>query len=262
MLNRSVLRIAAVFAFIMFGQFGLGGERSVAILLAAEPVGQTPAEARLAQLLGEGTPEPIGLWPDRPPRFNDQAPPETVEDRAAIRGVSVPTISVYLPPREKATGMAIIVCPGGGYGALDWRTHVVYAAQVFNPQGVAIVGLKYRTRPPNGTTNEEIREIALLDAQRAVRLVRNNAEKWQLDPRQIGIAGYSAGGNLAMNLAANFDSGNPKAADAVDRESCRPDFAIGLATWHLYFEAQSILFDFVRELGKVRPLVAVALAGL
>ncbi|HAH43855.1 alpha/beta hydrolase [Gimesia sp.] len=74
--------------------------------------------------------------------------------------------------------------------------------------------------------------MALLDAKRAVRLVRHHTNEWGLDSYQIGIAGYSAGGNLAMNLAANFDSGDPQATDPVEGESSRPDFAIGLATWH------------------------------
>jgi dienelactone hydrolase len=161
----------------------------------------------------------------------ENAPPELVED-SRIRSVSVPTITPYLPPKEKRTGMAIIVCAGGGYGSHDWRTHVVNAAQVFNPKGVTVIGLKYRTRPPNGKTNEDIQTVTLLDAQRAVRTVRARAAGWGLDPRQIGVAGYSAGANLAMNLAANFDAGDANATDPVERQSSRPDFAVGCATWH------------------------------
>ena len=192
----------------------------------------TPSEDALRRLLGEGTPSPILLWPGKPTKFADDAPPETVDEHARIRMVSIPTISVYLPPKEKRTGLAIIICPGGGYGGLDWKAHVVYAADVFLPKGVAVIGLKYRTRPPHRVDNVEIQEIALLDAKRAVRFVRHRAKEWNLDPHQIGIAGYSAGANLAMNLAANFDTGDPKSADAIERESSRPDFAIGLATWH------------------------------
>jgi acetyl esterase/lipase len=146
--------------------------------------------------------------------------------------VSVPGLSAYLPPIGKASGMAIVVCPGGGYGALDWRTHVKYAADYFVPKGVAVIGLKYRTRPPHALDNAGIQGIALLDAKRAVRMVRNRAKEWHLDPDRIGIVGYSAGANLAMNLAANFDAGDEKAADPVERQSSRPDFAVGLATWH------------------------------
>lgn len=177
-------------------------------------------------------PEIIPLWPDKPPQFLENAPAEITEERGTIRNVTVPSISLFLPPAEKRTGMAIIVCAGGGYGALDWKTHVIYAAEVFNAKGVAIIGLKYRLRPPHKVDNAGIQALTLLDAKRAMRLVRHRAAEWGIDSRQIGIAGYSAGGNLAMNLAANFDPGSPSATDPIERESSRPDFAVGLATWH------------------------------
>ena len=186
----------------------------------------------MKKILGQGTPDPILLWPGKPPRFAENAPEETVNENGQIRMISVPTITPYLPPKDKNIGMAIIICPGGGYGAMDWRTHLVYAAQVFNPKGVAVIGLKYRTRPPNTGTNEDIQATTLLDAKRAVRLARQRAAEWGIDPQKIGIAGYLAGGNLAMNLAANFDAGDPGAVDPVERLSSRPDFAVGLATWH------------------------------
>jgi acetyl esterase/lipase len=198
-------------------------------LIAAE---LTPSEVALKEQLGEGTPDPIRLWAGDPPRFAANAPAETVGANAHIRFVSVPTITPYLPLPEERTGRAIIICAGGGYGALDWKTHVVYAAQVFNPKGVAVIGLKYRLRPPNGQKNEDIQAIALLDVKRAVRTVRQRAAEWGIDPRQIGVAGYSAGGNVAMNLAANFEAGDPSSADPIERQSSRPDFAVGLATWH------------------------------
>lgn len=202
----------------------------------------TPSEQALREQLGEGTPHPIPLWRGEPPRFLKDAPAEIVE-QARIRMVSVPTISVYLPPADKATGHAIIVCPGGGYGGLDWRTHVVYAADVFVPQGVAVIGLKYRTRPPHAVDNAGIQALALLDAQRAVRLVRSRAKEWNIDPHQIGVVGYSAGANLAMNLAANHDAGSSEAVDPIERLSCRPDFAVGIATWHWRKKESPFVFD-------------------
>jgi len=209
------------------------GRASFPLLLLALPAAAlTPSEEALRRELGEGTPEPIPLWTGQPPRFLTNAPPESVVENARIRNISVPTMSVYLPPKDKRTGMAIIVCAGGGYGGLDWRTHVHYAAEVFVPKGVAVIGLKYRTRPPHLLDNAGIQGLTLLDAQRAVRLVRQRAAEWGIDPRKVGVAGYSAGANLAMNLAANFDAGNPQATDPVERQSCRPDFAVGLGTWH------------------------------
>jgi acetyl esterase/lipase len=174
----------------------------------------------------------LPLWPGKPPKFLDGAPPEPVEPRGTIKMVSVPTISVYLPTTTKATGIALIVCAGGGYGALDWKTHVVFAADCFVPKGVAVIGLKYRLRPPYRVSNAGIQEITLLDAKRAMRLVRDRAKEWHIDPHKVGIAGYSAGANLAMNLAANFDLGDKDAVDPIERLSSRPDFAVGLATWH------------------------------
>lgn len=174
----------------------------------------------------------IPLWPEKPPQFLENAPAEVQEERGTIRHVTVPSITFFLPPADKRNGMAIIVCAGGGYGALDWKTHVEYAADVFNPKGVAIIGLKYRLRPPHKLDNAGIQALTVMDAKRAVRLVRHRASEWGIDPKPIGIAGYSAGGNLSMNLAANFDAGDPRAADPIERESSRPDFVVGLATWH------------------------------
>jgi acetyl esterase/lipase len=191
----------------------------------------TPAEAELKREVGS-VPDPILLWPDQPPWFLENAPPETVGENARIRCVSVPTITPFLPPTEKRTGMAVVVCAGGGYGGLDWKTHVVYAAAVFNPMGVAVIGLKYRTRPPYKVPNDQIQAITLLDAKRAIRTVRYRAAEWGIDPKRVGIVGYSAGANLAMNLTANFDPGDPAASDPIERLSSRPDFAVGLGTWN------------------------------
>lgn len=174
----------------------------------------------------------IPLWPDKPPQFLTDAPAETTDERGTVRNVTIPSLVPFPAPAEKRTGMAIIVCAGGGYGGLDWKTHVEYAAQVFNPLGVTIIGLKYRLRPPHKLDNAGIQALTLLDAKRAVRLVRHRAAEWGIDPHQIGIAGYSAGANLTMNLAANSDPGNAQADDPIERESSRTDFAVGCATWH------------------------------
>ena len=184
----------------------------------------------------------IPLWPDRPPQFLADAPAEIQEERGTIRNVTVPSLAIFPADESKRTGMAIIVCAGGGYGGLDWKTHVEYAAQVFNPMGVTIIGLRYRLRPPHKVDNAGIQALTLLDAKRAVRLVRHRAAEWKIDPKQIGIAGYSAGANLSMNLAANFDSGDSASPDLVERESSRPDFAVGMATWHWRQKASPFVF--------------------
>ena len=117
----------------------------------------TTSERELIMQLGPGTPEPIPLWSGKPPKFIENTAPEVIKDNQTIQSVSVPTITPYLPPKDKCNGMAIVACAGGGYGGHTWKTHVVYAAQVFNPIGVAVIGLKYRTRPPHLLPNKASR---------------------------------------------------------------------------------------------------------
>lgn len=169
------------------------------------------------------------LWPDKPPRFTENAPPEQTSPEGKITRISIPSITVYLPAREKNTGLALIMCPGGGYGSMGWPNHVIDAAAYFIPRGIAVIGLKYRTSPPNKITPED-RSIPLLDVQRAVRTVRLHANEWHI--RQIGVVGFSAGANLAITLAGNFDAGDPASPDPVEKKSCRPDFIVGSSTWH------------------------------
>ncbi len=132
-----------------------------------------------------------------------------------------PTLTIYLPPRDKATGAAVVICPGGGYGnlAMDHEGHQV--AQWLNSNGVAGFILKYRHR---GTGYGH--PAPLRDAQRAIRLVRSRANEWGVLPDRIGIMGFSAGGHLASTAGTHFDKGKPDAADPIDRSSCRPDFMI------------------------------------
>lgn len=113
----------------------------------------SPAERELIRQLGSGTPVPMPLWPDKPPQFLENAAPEVIAENQTIKSVSVPTLTPYLPPTDKRNGIAVVVCAGGGYGGHAWKTHVVYAADVFNPMGIAVIGLKYRTRPPHRLPN-------------------------------------------------------------------------------------------------------------
>ena len=131
-----------------------------------------------------------------------------------------PGVRIYLPPKEKATGAAVVICPGGGYGILatDHEGHQI--ARWFNSQGVAGFVLQYRHAP------KYRHPTPLADAQRAIRLVRAESEKFGISPRRIGIMGFSAGGHLASTAATHFDAGNTAANDPIERVSCRPDFAI------------------------------------
>lgn len=132
----------------------------------------------------------------------------------------VPTITVYLPPKDKATGASIVICPGGGYGFLATEHEGKQVAEWLNHIGVAGVMVKYRLAP------KYKHPAPLEDAQRAIRTVRAKSKEWGLDPNRVGILGFSAGGHLASTAATHFDAGKPDASDPIDRESCRPDVAV------------------------------------
>jgi acetyl esterase/lipase len=134
-----------------------------------------------------------------------------------------PTLTIYLPPREKATGASVVICPGGGYGALalDHEGHQI--AQWLNSFGVAGFIVKYRHRNSGAGYGHP---IPVLDAQRAIRTVRSRAQEWGVDPSRIGILGFSAGGHLASSAATHFNESFGAPQDQIDRVSCRPDFAV------------------------------------
>lgn len=118
----------------------------------------------------------------------------------------------------------MVVCPGGGYQILayDWEGSDI--ARWLNSQGIAAFVLKYRL--PGSQSNIVPYKSPLMDARRAMRLVRFKSSDWNIDPGKIGIMGFSAGGHLASTLSTHFDAGNPSSPDPVERESCRPDFSI------------------------------------
>ncbi len=148
------------------------------------------------------------LWP--------KGAPGAVGSEAADK----PTLTAYLPPADKATGTAIVVCPGGGYGFLAVGHEGKEPAEFLNNLGVAAFVLKYRIAP------RYHHPAPLQDVQRALRTVRSRAKEYHLDPHKIGVWGFSAGGHLASTAATHFDDGKPDAADPVERVGCRPDFAI------------------------------------
>ncbi len=131
-------------------------------------------------------------------------------------GVSV---TVHRPAPEKANGAAMVICPGGGYGGLVTGAEGHGIAKWLNQHGIAGIVLEYRL--PGGRSF-----VPLIDAQRAIRMVRFNAKQWNINPNQIGVIGFSAGGHLASTAGTHFDDGDLKATDPVNRVSCRPDFAI------------------------------------
>jgi acetyl esterase/lipase len=134
-----------------------------------------------------------------------------------------PSLTVYLPPKEKATGAAVVICPGGGYGhlAMDHEGHQI--AQWLNSFGVAGFILQYRHSKSGSGYGHP---APLQDAQRAVRTVRARAKEWGVDPARIGILGFSAGGHLASSAGTHFQNRYNDAKDSIDKVSCRPDFMV------------------------------------
>jgi acetyl esterase/lipase len=150
----------------------------------------------------------IVLWPDGAPGALGKGDKD------------IPTLTPFFPSAEKASGAAMVICPGGGYAGLANHEGEHYA-RFLNEQGIAGFVLKYRL----GSAGYH-HPAMLQDAARAVRTVRAKASEWKLDPKRIGIMGSSAGGHLASTLLTHFDSGKLDAADPIDKESCRPDLGI------------------------------------
>jgi acetyl esterase/lipase len=155
-----------------------------------------------------------------PADFKETAP---VGDDGIIRisKVSEPTLTVFLPSKEKATGAAVIICPGGGYGILAINHEGYNVAKRFNDIGVAAFVLKYRL--PNDAIMVDKSFGPLMDAEQAIYLVRGQAKKWNVDPAKIGIMGFSAGGHLASTLTVHYDDIK---IENKEKLSLRPDFSI------------------------------------
>lgn len=168
----------------------------------------------------------LPLWEDNPPNYTETGEVTIwdTSDIVRVRNVQKPDIAVFLPSKKNATGEAVVICPGGGYNILayDWEGSDI--ARWLNSEGIAAFVLKYRL--PGAKSNIIPHKSPLMDAQRAMRMVRFNAGRWNVDPEKIGIMGFSAGGHLASTLSTHYDGGDPGNSDPVERESCRPDFSI------------------------------------
>lgn len=145
-------------------------------------------------------------------------------DIVRISLVQDPDILVFLPAKKNATGQAVVICPGGGYGILAYDWEGTDVAKWLNSRGVAAIVLKYRL--PNPRSSIVPHKTPLLDAQRAIRIVRSHAAKWNIKSNKVGIMGFSAGGHLASTAATRFDNGNATAQDSIEKHSSRPDFAV------------------------------------
>ena len=177
-------------------------------------------------LQAQEAPRPMDLWPGKPPGDPDGIEEKSTPGEHGIKQVAStghPTIAVYSPSKEKNTGAAIVVAPGGGYRVLAFEHEGTQVGEWLASIGVTAVLLKYRVPQRPGDADNK---APLQDAQRAISLTRSKAVEWGIDPARIGILGFSAGGHLAANASMNYDHRAYDAVDDADKASCRPDFAV------------------------------------
>jgi acetyl esterase/lipase len=183
--------------------------------LAAEPL--------VLDLWPGATPGDVGITGQETSRIHNSP---IVGPTKLITNVSKPTLTVYRPDPERNTGTAMIVCPGGGYWDLYWELEGEEVAAWLNSVGMTGIILKYRCPRRSGEAKGEPPLGPQLDAQRAVSLVRSHAAEWGIDPKKIGMVGFSAGGHLALATATGASKRLYDPIDEADQVSCRPDFAI------------------------------------
>ncbi|HWD21053.1 MAG TPA: alpha/beta hydrolase [Verrucomicrobiae bacterium] len=169
----------------------------------------------------------LPLWTNGAPGFESRRDePELAKDYW-VRNINNPSLTVFLPPKDKANGAAVVICPGGGFRELVFNAEGADSARYFTNLGVAAFVLKYRL-PRETNSPYSIDKHPLQDGQRAMRVVRHHAAEWGLDSARIGIEGFSAGGEVASLVCYAPTEGDPNAADPVDRESARADFEISI----------------------------------
>ncbi|MBK8474869.1 MAG: alpha/beta hydrolase [Opitutaceae bacterium] len=172
--------------------------------------------------LAQPVPTVIPLWDQGAPGFESRKDePEQAQDWW-VRNIHNPSLTVFLPPAGKANGCAVIVAPGGGFRNVVFNPEGRDAATHLTPLGVTVFVLKYRL--PNEQNSPYTMDHVRQDAYRALRLVRSRAAEFHLDPKRVGMLGFSAGGAVVMTVAFERGDGAPQATDPIDRLNGRPDF--------------------------------------
>lgn len=218
---------------------------------------------------GEGPPgtrlRVLPLWPGKAPgdygaigeervRAPEDAP---TRDAKWLTNVTKPTLTLFRAPKEKNTGTAMVICPGGGYWNLAWDLEGEEVAAWLNTLGVTGIVLKYRVPRRPGQPIELPPPGPLMDAQRAVSLVRAHAPEWGIDPNRIGIVGFSAGGHLAVATATGYDHRTYEPIDDIDKLSCRPDFAVAAYSGYFVAPETGTLASYIRIPRKTPPVFLV-----
>jgi acetyl esterase/lipase len=172
-------------------------------------------------------PQVVHLWPGGAPGFEDRKDePEEAKDYW-VKNIHNPSITVYPAPADKATGCAVLVIPGGGHRTVNVPPEGTDPAIFLNKLGVTAFVLKYRlAREENSPYKVEVH--AKQDADRAMRLIRSRAGDWHIDPKRVGVLGFSAGGEIVSLIAYESGDGDPNSADPTDRLNGRPDFIMNV----------------------------------
>jgi acetyl esterase/lipase len=167
----------------------------------------------------------VPLWKNGAPGFeNRKNEPEEAKDYW-VKNINNPSITVFFPPADIANGTAVLICPGGGFRLLVFKSEGVDPAKFLNKLGITAIILKYRLpREPNSPYSLDIQPAE--DGYRAMRLIRSHAQEWKIDTSRLGMFGFSAGGEVVDAIAFNNGVGNPQAADPIDHLNGRPDFII------------------------------------
>jgi acetyl esterase/lipase len=171
------------------------------------------------------TPQVVPLWPNGAPGFEERRNEPERAESYWVRNIHNPSLTVFLPAKEKATGAAVLVCPGGGHKELVFNAEGVEAARYLADLGVTAFALKYRLGREEGSPYK-VDKHAREDGLRAMRLIRSRAQDWNLDPKRIGIMGFSAGGEVVSMVAYTPGEGAADAPDPIDRADSRPDFQV------------------------------------
>ena len=220
------------------------------------------SSALLSSVLAADVPNAIPLWPNGAPGSEARvAEPEKV-DGSNVTNIHNPSITPFIPTSD-ATGVAVIIAPGGGHSKLCVGHEGYALAEWLRDHGIAAFVLKYRLAREPGSTYT-IADHAMADARRAIRTVRSRAKEWGIKPNRIGIMGFSAGGELAAFAAMKSDPGKADAADAIESASSRPDFQA------LIYPGTSDLFTVEKGMPPVfiacgygdRPDIAQGMASL
>ncbi len=169
--------------------------------------------------------EVVPLWPEGAPGFEHRKEEPEQAESYWVKNIHNPSLTAYLPSADKATGTAVVICPGGGHRELVFNAEGKEAADFLTNLGVACFVLKYRLARERDSAYSLTEHVAQ-DGRRALRVVRSRAGEWHVDPQRVGMLGFSAGGEVVSLVAYDSADGDANAADAVERQNGRPDFQI------------------------------------